>query len=174
MGLFREKRMCATCESVGYAKTRERGSTGVELLLWLFFLLPGIIYSVWRRSTKYSVCRTCGSTTLMPLHTAGAQRRMGAQEVLVAEIVDPRTPVIEARAVRDGSTSGWVIGLGCFVAAWFVVAGIVCGSSRNPVRIEPAQAAAAAVGVEPAATPKPKKSAKTKKHRSAALPDEEP
>lgn len=58
--------VCTQCKTVGTAKVKYGGSTGVELLLWLFFIVPGLIYSAWRGSSKKMVCRSCGSESLVP------------------------------------------------------------------------------------------------------------
>ena len=63
------KYICATCGSVGKLKTVIRGHFVLELLLWLFFLLPGVIYTVWRLSTTYSVCKICLSPYVIPVDT---------------------------------------------------------------------------------------------------------
>lgn len=61
------KDICATCGSVGKLKNVTKGHFLIELLLWLFFLLPGVIYSIWRLSTRYSACRTCLSPYVIPV-----------------------------------------------------------------------------------------------------------
>lgn len=68
---------CMTCGVDGQAKRATKGSTSVEVLLWLFFILPGLIYSVWRLSSRFDACPACGSTTLVPLDSpaAGAHRK---------------------------------------------------------------------------------------------------
>lgn len=43
---------CPNCFYDGNGKFIRKGSTGVEVLLWLSFLVPGLIYSVWRSSNK--------------------------------------------------------------------------------------------------------------------------
>lgn len=50
---------CPNCKYYGAAYKSIGGSSGVELLLWLFFLLPGLIYSVWRSSTRDYFCPQC-------------------------------------------------------------------------------------------------------------------
>jgi hypothetical protein len=57
---------CTTCGHEGQAKTKTRGSTAIELILWLCFLVPGLIYSFWRLGSKYKACTQCGGTTLVP------------------------------------------------------------------------------------------------------------
>ncbi|MCE5185066.1 MAG: YqaE/Pmp3 family membrane protein [Planctomycetaceae bacterium] len=52
---------------MGKPKKVTRGSFFIEILLWLFFLLPGLIYSIWRLSSRSVVCRSCGSPNLVPL-----------------------------------------------------------------------------------------------------------
>lgn len=62
-----EARICTTCGTQDIPKTHVRGSFGIEVVLWLCFLLPGLIYSVWRLTTKQQVCRSCGASNLVPI-----------------------------------------------------------------------------------------------------------
>ena len=55
--------ICKTCETIQTSKLR--GSGWVELILWLCYLVPGLIYSIWRRSSNRSVCTACGSPALI-------------------------------------------------------------------------------------------------------------
>lgn len=64
---------CPNCGSVGYPEERVSGSGFVEVLLWLLFLVPGIIYSIWRSSTKRLVCSTCDHSGTIPLDSPVAQ-----------------------------------------------------------------------------------------------------
>src|SRR5579859_4415219 len=52
---------CTACGSVGFPVFRQEGSPGIEILLWLTFIVPGIIYSIWRSSTRKWVCASCGN-----------------------------------------------------------------------------------------------------------------
>ena len=45
--------VCTVCGSVGFPKKVTPGSFLVELGLWIFFILPGVIYSVWRLSALW-------------------------------------------------------------------------------------------------------------------------
>ena len=69
---------CTTCGAEGAGRTKARGSMLVEVVLWCFFLVPGLIYSVWRISSKHKVCTTCGAATLVPLKSPVAQRARAA------------------------------------------------------------------------------------------------
>lgn len=57
---------CTTCGHEGPGKSITRGSLAIEIILWLFFLVPGLLYSIWRLSSKYKGCASCGARTLVP------------------------------------------------------------------------------------------------------------
>lgn len=59
--------VCTQCGHVGTPKSAVKGSFGVEVVLWLLFIFPGIIYSVWRMTSRHKACRSCGATNLVPL-----------------------------------------------------------------------------------------------------------
>jgi len=59
--------ICPNCGTTGLPKTFTKGSILMELCLWLLFLIPGLIYSLWRISSRYKGCRQCGATNLVPL-----------------------------------------------------------------------------------------------------------
>ena len=63
--------ICSECGTVGKAKTVTRGSFFIEIILWLCFLIPGLIYTVWRLTTRHKACAACGSNRLLPLDTPG-------------------------------------------------------------------------------------------------------
>ncbi len=52
---------CPNCGYEGPSVRRTRGSIGIEAVLWLCFLLPGLIYSLWRASTRAKTCPRCSS-----------------------------------------------------------------------------------------------------------------
>lgn len=66
--------ICANCgtESKGTSKTK--GSIFIELILWLCFLVPGLIYSIWRLTTRHRVCPYCQAPNLIPTHTPRAKQ----------------------------------------------------------------------------------------------------
>lgn len=57
---------CPNCGTVGTPKTRVKGSFFIEVILWLCFLFPGIIYSIWRLTSKDKVCPSCGAPNMIP------------------------------------------------------------------------------------------------------------
>lgn len=52
--------LCENCGSIGSPVSRTKGSFWVEVALWLLFCAPGLIYSLWRITSRESVCSTCG------------------------------------------------------------------------------------------------------------------
>lgn len=70
--------ICATCGTQGKPKLETRGSFFIEVILWLCFLVPGIIYSIWRLTTRRPVCKTCGSNQMVPL-SSPAGRELAAK-----------------------------------------------------------------------------------------------
>ena len=67
------KYVCAVCGSPTDGKRVTPGSLGLELLLWLFFLLPGIIYSAWRLASRRESCGVCGASEIVPVETPRGQ-----------------------------------------------------------------------------------------------------
>jgi hypothetical protein len=61
-----KNKVCATCGTTGKTKVITKGSILIEIVLWLCFLIPGVIYSIWRHTTRVDGCRTCGSNELVP------------------------------------------------------------------------------------------------------------
>jgi len=59
--------ICTACGYCGNSKKVTKGSFAVELVLWLLLLIPGIIYSIWRLSSKYQACPQCGSANMIPV-----------------------------------------------------------------------------------------------------------
>lgn len=59
--------ICRNCGTVGEPGSVTPGSFALEVVLWLCFLLPGILYSIWRIVMRKKVCRGCGSPDLVPI-----------------------------------------------------------------------------------------------------------
>jgi hypothetical protein len=64
------KLVCTSCGYVGEPTTVTKGSSAIELILWLCLLVPGLIYSIWRLSSRHDACPTCSHTTLIPVESA--------------------------------------------------------------------------------------------------------
>lgn len=51
---------CPNCQHTGKAKLAIGGNLAIELVLWLTFLIPGLLYHLWRNSTMRYSCSACG------------------------------------------------------------------------------------------------------------------
>lgn len=66
--------ICPACGTQGDAVDITRGSIGIEIVLWLLFIVPGLIYSLWRLSTRTPGCPTCGQPGMIPVNTPRGQQ----------------------------------------------------------------------------------------------------
>lgn len=65
--------LCTRCLTSARPRTEVRGSIWVEIVLWLFMIVPGLIYSTWRLTTKRKVCPACGGPDLIPTSSPRAR-----------------------------------------------------------------------------------------------------
>lgn len=68
---------CPNCGTVGRPRTRVKGSFWIEVVLWLFLLLPGLLYSIWRLTSKEWVCPSCGAPNMIPADSPKARAALG-------------------------------------------------------------------------------------------------
>lgn len=61
-----DPKFCTSCGHEGPTDQKTKGSIWIEIILWLCFLVPGVIYSIWRHTTRTMVCKSCGASTLVP------------------------------------------------------------------------------------------------------------
>jgi len=61
--------ICAVCGTRGKPKRKTKGSIIIEIILWILIIIPGLIYSIWRHTSRYKACRTCGSADIIPLNS---------------------------------------------------------------------------------------------------------
>ena len=61
--------VCTECGYVGKAKKTMKGNFLIEVVLWLTFIIPGVIYSIWRLANTPLVCPKCGKESLIPTDT---------------------------------------------------------------------------------------------------------
>ena len=66
--------LCTNCGHQGKPKKFTKGSIGMEILLWLCFLVPGLIYSLWRISSRYTACPKCKALNMVPLDCPRAKQ----------------------------------------------------------------------------------------------------
>lgn len=104
-GMAMSKMVCKDCGSVGETATETRGSFAIEVVAWLCFLVPGLIYSLWRLSIRHETCAACGSAKVLPLDSpTGRQLALSAGH----EPEPPRQP--SSAAVGLGRSLGQLAG----------------------------------------------------------------
>ena len=70
-----ESLICTTCGAqTDIPQSKTRGSFVIEVVLWLAFVIPGLLYSLWRQSTRQKVCPTCGNATLIVTNTPDGRK----------------------------------------------------------------------------------------------------
>lgn len=69
--------VCTRCLAQGHTKIVVKGSIWIELVLWLACLVPGVVYSIWRLTSKERICASCGSNDLVPLDSPRARQLLG-------------------------------------------------------------------------------------------------
>jgi hypothetical protein len=101
--------VCTACGHVGTPVRITKGSIWIEILLWLCLLLPGLIYSIWRISSRYDACRSCGLTAIIPRNSPMGQKfiRENFPEQATA-IADGRRPSDAAQSM--GRSIGRLVG----------------------------------------------------------------
>ena len=72
--------LCAKCGHQGNPKVVTKGSIFIEIMLWLFFIVPGIIYSIWRLSNRYRACPKCKEPNMIPLDSPVAKKMLPVDE----------------------------------------------------------------------------------------------
>jgi len=92
--MFGKPKYCTTCGTVSIPKTVTKGSIVIELFLWLCLLLPGLIYSLWRVTSRHDGCRSCAAATLVPIDSPVAVRALAVAPELSAQR-PARTGVID-------------------------------------------------------------------------------
>lgn len=90
--------ICTSCGFSGKPQRKVKGSILIEIVLWLFFILPGIIYSVWRLTSNISVCPKCGNTTMIPMDSPVGQK-------LTREMIEIQKNDNESRPRTENKTS---------------------------------------------------------------------
>ena len=71
-----KKLFCSSCGSTNKPKSHTKGSLLIEIILWILLIFPGIIYSIWRLTTRSKVCRDCGASSLIPRDSPVAQKML--------------------------------------------------------------------------------------------------
>ncbi len=59
---------CPAC-AMYFPYSAKKGNGWIELALYLLWIIPGVLYSIWRRTGNTSVCPKCNSANLIQAST---------------------------------------------------------------------------------------------------------
>jgi len=65
--------ICPNCGFQG-SPLKRPGSFKMELLLWCFFLVPGLIYTIWRYSSSQKFCPKCNRPGMISVDSPRGQK----------------------------------------------------------------------------------------------------
>ena len=102
--------LCTSCGYIGETETITKGSTDTEIILWFCFLIPGLIYSIWRFRSRYEECPICDQATIIPADSPEAQQiiRENRAKQVAAAIPEFRPP--SKAAIGAGRVVGRFVG----------------------------------------------------------------
>ena len=87
------KKICTNCEFVGYPKYATKGSLLIEIILWLFFIIPGIFYSIWRRTNQAEICPKCSQAFMIPFDSPKAKQYESLISNEKSKQTEPQSPI---------------------------------------------------------------------------------
>ena len=58
---------CSSCGKDAVPRLVRRGDMRIQVFLWFFFIIPGLFYSMWRETTKQTLCSVCGCQDPEPI-----------------------------------------------------------------------------------------------------------
>jgi len=69
--------ICSNCGYQGKPVTSHKGKFWIEVVLFIPFIVPGLIYSLWRLTTREQVCPKCKQPHMIPLDTPRGRKLAG-------------------------------------------------------------------------------------------------
>ncbi|MFA7174107.1 MAG: hypothetical protein WC340_12000 [Kiritimatiellia bacterium] len=61
--------ICSNCGSYTNGTSHTKGYFVLEIILWLCWVIPGLLYTMWRLTTRGKVCHLCKCDTLTPVNS---------------------------------------------------------------------------------------------------------
>ena len=82
---------CRTCGHIGWSKPR--GNFLVTIVLAFLFILPALLYEIWRR-TSLGICESCASKMVVPSHACVANKPSNLDSILVFFVLSSASIVV--------------------------------------------------------------------------------
>jgi hypothetical protein len=76
-----EAYLCTHCGKRGYPVLAPRGHVFFEVILWVCYVVPGIIYSIWRRVRTKEVCPFCNHSSMVSSYSPKAKMLLALANV---------------------------------------------------------------------------------------------
>ena len=102
--------LCTSCGVVGEMETITKGSTDTEIILWFCFLIPGLIYSIWRFHFRHEECPICDQTTIIPADSPEAQKIIRKNRAKQVAAATPEFRPPSKAAIGAGGVAGRFVG----------------------------------------------------------------
>ena len=80
--------ICRKCFHIGPRELNKKGKLSIEIILWLLFILPGLIYSIWRRTGRFFACKECGTHHIVPLNSPLGREAQAGKEPSKSQLPD--------------------------------------------------------------------------------------
>lgn len=78
---------CVNCNNCGHTGwSKNRGNFIITIVLAIFFLIPAVVYEIWRRS-GLGVCENCGSDAVTPSNQCASTRPSDMGELVILFVV---------------------------------------------------------------------------------------
>lgn len=73
---FTRKYVCMECGCQRDPVDAKRGLLVIEIFMWFLYILPGVIYSIWRRVRRQQVCSKCRTPSVVLTSSSRAMAMM--------------------------------------------------------------------------------------------------
>ncbi|RKG32982.1 Pmp3 family protein [Acinetobacter tianfuensis] len=78
---------CVSCNNCGHTGWSEnRGNFLITIVLAIFFVVPAIIYEIWRR-TGLGVCESCGSDLVVPSNSCATNKPSDVGDLIILGVL---------------------------------------------------------------------------------------
>jgi len=117
--------ICPNCGYQGYTEEQLKGSGCIEIVLWFFFFLPGLIYSIWRRTSPQMICPKCKQPGMIPENTPRGQELINKYGTFN---IQQRANIKSVQ--QKSKIPGWIIFLIVFFS-FIIIAGAIMLLTNN-------------------------------------------
>jgi len=78
--------LCTQCGTIRPPRGVTPGSGWITFVLLWCFVVPALIYWIWRHTSTYLVCAQCGSKSVIPPRTPVAQDMIATRPLVAASL----------------------------------------------------------------------------------------